>query len=273
MSFASQFSICRQQDNATVTPTEEELELSRLERPGMNGGHHVKQVLNPGKFAFDPTGERPWRRVDDMALDVAERRKKVVRKPKLVRIENVLWHQSQELVWTAYLSTSARTISVPIDVADDAGLGYYNCRLLQPDDAISLAHRSILVDFAYRDEYFESYVLNVLGCSSIEQHEFAHVDTPLDSRSGHLLLGRIDQSAHALELTAFRVRKGDSVYIPAQTIHTNDYLLGVWETLLSSSCKFPSARVKRQGNKPLKFVYEGSPDEFETDALQAMTPS
>ena len=177
-----------------------------------------------------------------------------MRLPKLIRMEMASWQRYQKLTWTAFLACTAPEISIPIDDADDANLGYYNCRLLEPGDVISLSHRSIITDFCYQEDYFDSYVVGVLGSSLIEQHEFAHVNTPLDDRSGHLVIGKIDPSDQALELTAFAVKAGDSVYIPANTVHTNDYLLGKWETLLSSACDFPSARVRQPGDKPLRFA-------------------
>ena len=94
------------------------------------------------------------------------------------------------------------------------------------------------------EDYFNRYVVDVCGGCSIEHHEFAHVDMPLEDQSGHLLIGRIDPIDQALELTAFVVRPMQRVYIPAKTIHTNDFLLGTWETLLSSYCDFPSAQLR-----------------------------
>lgn len=256
MSFASQVTICRHDDNSAVTPTEQELQLSRLVRPGMNGERRIKQILPRGKYAYNPAGSVQWTAVDWERADVTESRRNIVRAPKRVRLEGVSWQQYQELNWTGHLSSASLNLSAPIDDADDAGLGYYNCRLLTPGDVITLNHRSMITDFHYHDDYFDQYVIGVLGSSFIEQHEFAHVDTPLGRRSGYLVLGKMDRVSQALELTAFAVRPEDSVYIPAKTIHTNDYLLGIWETLLSSSCEFPSAQIKRPGHEPLRFVSE-----------------
>jgi hypothetical protein len=255
MSFARQVSICRRDDQMSVKPTEEELSLSRLKRPGMHGDNQIRQVLLPGKYALDPAADEPWIPTGWHEPEVTVRRAASIRRPRLIRMENVAWQQSQEFVWTARHSTKRKTISIPIDFADDAGLGYYGCRALSSNDVISLNHRSIITNFCYGDDYFQDYVLGVLGSWSIEQHEFAHVDTPLDDRSGFLVLGRVDSADQALEMTAFVVPPGLSVYIPAQTIHTNDYLLGTWETLLSSSCEFPSAQLKQSKEEPQTVVH------------------
>jgi hypothetical protein len=255
MSFISQLSICRPGDKLTMSPTREEMHLSELVRPGMNGERHIKQILPTGKYAYHPDQALKWQPAAPDQIDVAVRRKDIVRIPNLIRIEGISWQQEDELDWTAYLPSDTKNTAVPVDEADDAGLGYYNCRILQPGDIISLNHRSIITDFSYHDDYFDSYVLNVIGSSLIEQHDFAHVDMPMNSRSGFLVIGRMDQAGGSLDLTAFTVRPGDNVYIPASTIHTNDYFLGTWQTLLSSACKFPNARIRKPGHQPLRFVH------------------
>jgi len=256
MSFARQFSICSNDDHHSDKPTTQEHALSSLQRPGMHGHGHIRKILRPGKYAFDPNASELWFPAHPEDPDVAEKRAASIRRPQMIRMEDVAWHQSQELSWTAQLSIESKMVSIPVDIADDAGLGYYNCRALGAGDVISLNNRSLVTNFCYHDDYFERYVLGVLGCWSIEQHEFAHVDTPLTDRSGYLVLGKVDPVDQALEMTAFIVESGLSVYIPAHTIHTNDYFLGTWETLLSSACEFPSAQLKQSRNEPLQFVYD-----------------
>ncbi|NJO33607.1 MAG: hypothetical protein HC869_11120 [Rhodospirillales bacterium] len=244
MSFARQVSICRTECNLAITPTAQEWQLARLRRPGMSGDHCIQQALNPGQYIFGPGNGPSWQQIHRWQPDVADKRAAEIRRPKLVRLEHVLWQQSDHLDWTVYLPSEAPIIYVPIENADDAGLGYYNCRLIRARDVITLRHRSVIINFRYEEDYFERYVVGVLGGCSIEHHAFAHVDMPLDETSGYLLLGRIDPADQALELTAFVVRPMQRVYIPAQTIHTNDYLLGTWETLLSADCLFPSAQLR-----------------------------
>lgn len=255
MSFTSELTICQLGSDLTMIPTPQERQLGELIRPGMNGGRRIRQILLPGKYVFEPFNSPHWRTAASDEIDVTERRRHLVRKPKLLQFEEVTWQRYEDLSWTAYLPSATREISVPIDVADDAGLGYYNCRLLRPGDVIALGHRSIITDFIYHDDYFDRYILGVLGSSLIEQHEFAHVDTPSSRRSGYLVLGKADEVRQTMEMTAFSVNPGDTVYIPAKTIHTNDYFLGTWRTLLSSSCVFPNAQIKKPGDKPLRFVH------------------
>lgn len=256
MSFARQLSICRGGDDVAIAATELEWRLARLQRPGMFGGQQIRQILPPGKYRFDPLNEPNWRPTDWQALDASERRKGHIRPPRRMHLNNVSWQRSDELDWTLHLPTGEDVVTVPVDETDDAGLGYYNCRLIGKDDVISLHHRSIIVNFHYKDEYLRHYVLEIGGGCSIEQHEFAHVNMPLDMRSGHLVLGKMDPVDHSLELTAFIVRPMQRVYIPAQTIHTNDFLLGRWESLLSSACEFPSAQIKPSADAGLDRAHE-----------------
>ena len=263
MSFMDQVSICRSVDDLNIAPNEQEWRLAYLQRPGMFGDRYIKQVLHPGKYSADPLARRFWRCTLPWKEDVAQRRAHCVRKPKLVRVANVSWQRMDNLEWTMYLPENQNSLSVPVEVADDANLGYYNCRIIEPGDVISLSHRSVVVDFCYQQDYLRRYVIDVCGGCSIEHHAFAHVDMPLNEHSGHLVIGRIDPTDKALELTAFLVKPFQRVYIPAKTIHTNDFLLGTWETLLSSYCDFPSARLRSSVNAP--------PDEFHEHALPLLT--
>ena len=222
----------------------------------MHGDQRIKQILDIGKYSFNPLTDPMWRCSNWRALDVARKRAGQIRLPRRVRVENLTWRRSQGLDWTMHLPMGSKVISVPVVLADDASLGYYNCRLIEPNDIISLHHRSIIVDFCYQQGYFEDYVLSMRGGCSIEQHDFAHVDMPLETPSGYLVIGKIDPVDDALELTAFAVKPHQRVYIPAQTIHTNDYLLGKWETLLSSSCIFPSAQIRPAANASDDHVHE-----------------
>lgn len=150
----------------------------------------------------------------------------------------------------------AHQVVIPVQQADDATLGYYNCRLLTAGDIISLNERSIVTDFHYQDDYFDKYVMEFLGGPRFEQHAFAHVDMPRDHRSGYLMIGKVDPRDQSLEVTAFNVEPGDAVYIPAGTLHTNDYLLGTWQTLLSSAFEGPYALVKQPEDKPICLIVE-----------------
>jgi hypothetical protein len=263
MSFVDQVSICRINDDLTIAPNEQEWRLACLQRPGMFGDRHIKQVLHPGKYSADPLARQFWRNAPPWDEDVTKRRALHVRKPSLARLANLSWQRMDGLDWTMYLPKDQSVLSVPVEIADDASLGYYNCRIIEPGDVISLSHRSIVVDFRYQQNYLQHYVIDVCGGCSIEHHAFAHVDMPLDEHSGHLVIGRIDPADQALELTAFVVRPFHRVYIPAKTIHTNDFLLGTWETLLSSYCDFPSAQLRSSVNAP--------PDEFCEHALPLLT--
>jgi len=256
MSFAQQVSICRANFNLAIAPTEQELRLAGLQRPGMFGDRQIKQVLPPGQYSFNPSATPPWTYLNGWEFDVAQKRASHVRKPRLTRLADVSWQRLNRLDWTVYLPDQTSVVNVPIEIADDASLGYYNCRIIRTQDVITLRHRSIVVEYHYQPDYLDRYVIDVCGGCSIEHHEFAHVDMPLDNGSGHLVIGRIDPIDQALELTAFVVQPLQRVYIPEQTIHTNDFLLGKWETMLSSECEFPSAKLKPLDKAPSDMVHE-----------------
>ena len=71
------------------------------------------------------------------------------------------------------------------------------------------------------------------GCR-LERHNFAHFETALSSEteSGHFIIGKYDEESGTMYLTAFIIPRGYTLYVPANTIHTNDYQRGLWRTYL-----------------------------------------
>jgi len=145
---------------------------------------------------------------------------------------------------------------VPVEVATNSLLEFYGCSLIEESTGGSLElndeHR--IQDFTYQQDYFKKYVLNV--GAGIETHEFAHIDCPLSplDESGVFLLGKweeeestdnVNQPAkNNLCLTAFRIPQLHVLFVPEGTIHSNDYLLGCWRTMLSWTTEKPIDNVK-----------------------------
>lgn len=251
--FGRQSSNC-DPDFSDVTPTAEEVDLSQIIRPGMRGSREIKQVVNAGTYAFDATTRRFTPNANCCPLVLAERAAEVER-PHLHSMAEAIWTEPSSKEWIVTIhGCLSSIIEVPVQFATDGTLGYYGCRILGAGDKVHISRRSIITNFIYGSNYLDDYVIKSNGGSGVEHHGFAHLDTPLDDNSGHLVLGKIDKETDALELTAFKVPKGVSVYIPEDTIHTNDYFLGTWETLLSPACKFPSAKLKRLDRSSLKIL-------------------
>ena len=161
------------------------------------------------------------------------------------------WEQGTPSEWTVTIEQFSTETPVPIQTATNETLSYYVCSLLKQGDTIDLQHRSILVEFTYGNEYLDHNVDAVAGGSGLEHHSFALVDTRLDENSGYLILGKLEVESGLLEITAFNVPQCHSVHIPENTIHTNDYFLERWGTLLSASCNFPNAKLRGAANRRL----------------------
>lgn len=97
---------------------------------------------------------------------------------------------------------------------------------------VLLLHTHETEDFEYHEGYFEKYVEP--NGPGLERHEFAHLDCPHEHhhRNGRFILGKI-VNGNELHLTAFQIPAKHTLYIPPNTIHSNDYLRGKWRTMLA----------------------------------------
>ena len=98
---------------------------------------------------------------------------------------------------------------------------------------ISLLHQHEIEDFKYHPEYFSGFVESI-NHPGLERHGFAHLDCPHGDYkdNGRFILGKII-NGDELHLTAFQIPSRHTLYIPPNTIHSNDYLCGTWRTMLA----------------------------------------
>ena len=111
----------------------------------------------------------------------------------------------------------------------------------------------------YENGYLEKYAKR-RGCG-IETHPFAHLDCPLDSNSGLFVIGK--QIGNELHLSAFQVPSRHTVYIPAGIIHSNDYLIGTWRTMLSDEAVIDHVLTVREKKDGANVTYENIQLSFE----------
>lgn len=105
----------------------------------------------------------------------------------------------------------------------------------QPTRA-TFARESVLAVYDYKDNYFSDWVMRAgpLAGSRIERHPVDHLVTlirPSDADApSYFILGRVLEDGK-LELGAIRLEVGVTVLIPANTVHTNDYVKGTLEEI------------------------------------------
>lgn len=131
------------------------------------------------------------------------------------------------------------------EIATSELLDYYGCMFAdgRPEE-VNIPYRHVIQDFTYEDSYLINYVEGKNGGAGLERHEFVHIDSPLDDDSGFFVLGKLREDE--LHLTAFRVPKRHTLYVPANSIHSNDYLKGTWRTMLSDETNIDHVFLKRK---------------------------
>ena len=146
------------------------------------------------------------------------------------------------------------------EIATNEHLRYYGASFAENQQIqVSLCYRHGIQDFTYENSYLEDYA-KVRGCG-IETHSFAHLDCPLDADNGVFVLGK--QMEDELHLTAFQVPARHTVYVPAGTIHSNDYLIGTWRTMLSDEAVIDHVFTVREKKDGEDFTYENFQLTFE----------
>jgi hypothetical protein len=131
-------------------------------------------------------------------------------------------------------------VDIPIVEASAENLQYYGCELI---GGLRAKHASKLSTYDYKRNYHENFVLENYGGSGLERHDFEHTEKPLwkygkngrGCRPGYLLLGKIvnqEEKFITVHLSAFQIAQGSVVKIPGGTIHSNDHMIGTWETLV-----------------------------------------
>ena len=146
------------------------------------------------------------------------------------------------------------------EIATNEHLRYYGASFAENQQIqVSLCYRHGIQDFTYENGYLEKYAKR-RGCG-IETHPFAHLDCPLDSNSGLFVIGK--QIGNELHLSAFQVPSRHTVYVPAGIIHSNDYLIGTWRTMLSDEAVIDHVLTVKKKPDGANVTYENIQLTFE----------
>ena len=90
------------------------------------------------------------------------------------------------------------------------------------------------------------------GGASLEKHAFCHTDTPSTNGEGDqgiFVMGKfLDKEETQLELTGFVILRGETLWVPACTIHTNNHLKGKWTTMLSTKEEIDEVKLIQDGH-------------------------
>ena len=167
-------------------------------------------------------------------------RKKVSKRVNVTIIPGCKWIEKKkdEKSGKLVLPKDFNNYEMAIDYATKSKLGYYGVKFVLENDntRIKLPFDSTIAEYSYSHDYLNKYVLK--NGTGIEMHAFPHFDRPLSENNGFFIFGKqvnIDESSNTfdLHLTAFKIPKKCFVFVPPFVIHSNDYFLGKWTTLLS----------------------------------------
>lgn len=172
--------------------------------------------------------------------------------PKMTVVKGVSWESSN------IPNTSGNLVfpsdfngSIEVEIATNELLAYYQCSFADRNSSmVYLPFRHAVQDFTYENDYLKNYVEKKNGGAGLERHAFSHIDCPMDAESGVFILGKLTEDE--LHLTAFKIPRRQTLYVPGYCIHSNDYLKGTWRTMLSDEANIDHVNLKRrtiEGNK------------------------
>ena len=142
---------------------------------------------------------------------------------------------------------------VATEFATNEHLRYYGASFAENQQLqVSFCYHHGIQDFTYDTNYLEDYA-KTRGCG-LETHLFTHLNCPLHSDNGLLVLGKFFDCE--LHLTAFQVPVRHTVYVPAGTIHSNDYLIGTWRTMLSDEAVIDHVFIVNEKQNGDNVTYE-----------------
>mmetsp|Transcript_129613 Transcript_129613/g.323063 ORF Transcript_129613/g.323063 Transcript_129613/m.323063 type:complete len:472 (-) Transcript_129613:32-1447(-) len=168
-------------------------------------------------------------------------------RPPCVEVFPVEWQQSGP--HSSLLLPKDFDCKIPSVQGSPLLLSFYGCSCAEGSDTmIRLRSDAQITDFLYTN-YKTGWVLKPeygAGGLGIEYHDFIHLETPMESDSGVLLLGKLKEheyeDALVLQLTAFEIPMFMTVLIPPRVLHSNDHFEGLWRTMLPT---FSDADIKR----------------------------
>ena len=211
--------------------------FASFKRPGqdgkiaMKGGSDIVDDLVPGEYSLQ---------------DLAKFHDLPTILPKRTIVKGVLWESSN-------IPNTSGNIVFPsefnghleVETATNEFLAYYECEFADgKSEKIFLPYRHAIQDFTYENDYLTNYVEKMNRGAGLERHDFTHLDCPLTDDSGYFILGKLIEDE--LHITAFKIPKRHTLYIPGNCLHSNDYLKGTWRTMLSDESNIDHVHLKRR---------------------------
>ncbi|XP_056022748.1 uncharacterized protein LOC130055156 [Ostrea edulis] len=197
----------------------------------MKGASGIVEDIVPGEYKME---------------DLAKFRDLPKLLPKVTIVKGVSW-ESSDIPDTSGNLVFPHDFSgqIEAEIATGELLEYYGCTFAEgKSEKVSLPYRHAVQDFTYKNDYLADYVEKKNGGAGLERHGFSHIDCPLDEDSGFFILGKMDRDE--LHLTAFKIPRRQTLYIPGNCIHSNDYLKGTWRTMLSDETNIDHVHLKKK---------------------------
>ena len=227
--------------------------LRGLRRAGADGADALVADDIPSRII--PSGQMSFK-------DLAPKGPENAGKPLSTIVKDVMWCTPKKgpglLVFPSSFSGEIAT-----EVATPENLGYYGAKFAnRTEERIYVHMEHQQANFRYADNYLDNYVMvdkekGGAGGASLERHPFCHTDTPYEDQatSGVFVIAKfLDKSETQIELTGFVIPQEETLWVPPDVIHTNNYLKGKWNTMLNMDKPIEEVKLVREG-KNFSFTF------------------
>ena len=160
--------------------------------------------------------------------------------PKSTIVQGVKWVVPAKGVPGHLIFPSSFSGEIATDLATPDNVRYYNGAEIanKTNRKVDVHMLHFQHPFEYEPDYLQNYVMDgAAGGATLERHDFCHTDTPSkdgEGDQGIFVMGKfLNKEETEIELTGFKIPRGDTLFVPKHTIHTNNYLKGEWTTMLS----------------------------------------
>lgn len=148
--------------------------------------------------------------------------------------------------------TKIHHVSIPETKTTKKTLGFFGCTLIEPECPFKLSDQFELPVFevSIGSSYVQDYLLeeNFGNGFYIETHNTPHYHQPLSPEStGYLILGVVIEAK--IILTKFAIPFGYGVYMPANTLHSDAFLVGDYAVVYTKTPDYSTYLFKTPDGK------------------------
>ncbi|MFK7871678.1 MAG: hypothetical protein AB8C84_00710 [Oligoflexales bacterium] len=188
-------------------------------------------------------------------------------KPPMLKVE-AQWNKEESIQredasilggFGTLIVDNEKDFCIPVAPSQKSFFAYYGAYLIPYDNVVQFESDSPLplTEMRIGPLYAEQYLMDeqLGGGFYLETHDRPHFHMPLNvEASGYLILGKMN--GRYLEVSAFSIPYGYSVYTPPEVIHNDGFLVGHYKVVYSVTEHYSTVLLQNQTGQMLPVSIE-----------------